>query len=145
MRGTLDKLLQNGKVVTKNICMQHLAGERASPALRIVWPAAGPSTTRLPIPARRPPDSRDYLTRTSKDGTAAPMPGGGLCHEREESMTDQLQNELAKCRAGQAARLCGVTAMTLHNWRRAGKIEAVKDAAGRYLFDVRPFLKDRVA
>jgi predicted site-specific integrase-resolvase len=56
-------------------------------------------------------------------------------------MTDQLQNELAKCRAGQAARLCGVSTQTLHNWRRAGRIKAEQDASGRYLFDVRPLME----
>jgi predicted site-specific integrase-resolvase len=61
------------------------------------------------------------------------------------AMTEQLQNELARCRSGQAARLLGVTVMTLHNWRRAGKIEAEQDAAGRYLFDVRPFVKGKGA
>jgi DNA-binding transcriptional MerR regulator len=56
-------------------------------------------------------------------------------------MTDNLSRELAACSAGQAARIVGVSVQTLNNWRKAGRIEAKQDAAGRYRYDVRPFVK----
>ena len=60
-------------------------------------------------------------------------------------MTKQLDSELAKCRSGLAARLCGVSVQTMHVWRKAGKITAVKDVSGRFLFDVRPFVAVKAA
>jgi hypothetical protein len=59
----------------------------------------------------------------------------------EIPVTEQLQNELAKCPAGMAARLVGVSIRTLNNWRKAGRIDAEQTPAGRWLFDVRPFLQ----
>jgi predicted site-specific integrase-resolvase len=55
-------------------------------------------------------------------------------------MTEQLQTELAQCRAGLAARLIGISHQTLNNWRRDGRIAARKDPSGRWHYDVRPFL-----
>jgi hypothetical protein len=58
-----------------------------------------------------------------------------------KTMTEQLDQELARCRSGQAARLAGVSVQTMHVWRQKGRIKAVQDASGRWLFDVRPFVK----
>lgn len=60
-------------------------------------------------------------------------------------MTDGLQSELSRCRVGQAARLVGVSVPTLHNWRKAGRIEAEQSPGGRWLFDVRPFVEKATA
>lgn len=56
-------------------------------------------------------------------------------------MTEQLENELTRCPAGAASRLLGVSIRTLYNWRVAGKLAGEQTAAGRWLFDVRPFVK----
>ena len=56
-------------------------------------------------------------------------------------MTEQLQGELARCPAGMAARLVGVSQQTLRAWAKAGKIVAFKGAGGRYAYDVRPFVQ----
>ena len=55
-------------------------------------------------------------------------------------MTDQLDSELARCPAGMAARLLGVTPQTVRNWHRQGKIAAEPLPNGRFRYDVRPFV-----
>ena len=60
-------------------------------------------------------------------------------------MTDELQNVLERCPAGLAARLIGISVPTLHAWRKAGTIEATQTPAGKYVYDVRPWVKDKVA
>lgn len=57
-------------------------------------------------------------------------------------MTEQLSSELARCPTGMAARLLSVSVRTLHAWRVTGRIGAEQTAAGRWLFDVRPFLAE---
>jgi predicted site-specific integrase-resolvase len=60
-------------------------------------------------------------------------------------MTEQLEGELARCSASLAARLLGVTAQTVRNWAKAGKINATPDPTGRrQRYDVRPFVKKTV-
>ena len=54
-----------------------------------------------------------------------------------------LVDPLAEATTGLAMRTLRVTDVTLHSWRRRGKIRARQTAAGRYLFDVREYL-DRV-
>jgi predicted site-specific integrase-resolvase len=56
-------------------------------------------------------------------------------------MTEELERELARCGAGQAARLIGISVPTLHAWRKAGKIEARQTPAGKYVYDVRPWVQ----
>ena len=56
-------------------------------------------------------------------------------------MADELQNVLERCPAGLAARLIGVSVPTIHNWRKAGKIEASKTPGGKFTYDVRPWVQ----
>jgi len=59
------------------------------------------------------------------------------------TMTEQLERGLARCSPGMTARSLSISLPTLAEWRQRGKIGAEHTPAGRWLYDVRPFVKDK--
>jgi excisionase family DNA binding protein len=57
-------------------------------------------------------------------------------------MSPQLQEILTTVEPSTAARILKISVATLYTWRKSGKIAAAKDGAGRWRFDLRPFIPE---